>query len=159
MNRLDTKTRTQVIRCLVEGNSIRSTERITGVTKKAIIRLLVEVGEVCREYQDWALRDLTCKHVQCDEIWSFCGAKEKNASDEKKLQGWGDIWTWTAIDADTKLIMSWLVGNRDANCAARFMRDVASRIKNRIQLTTDGFKAYFDAVEDSFLGEIDYACS
>jgi IS1 family transposase len=120
-------------------------------------QLLLQVAEVCREYQDNAIRNLTCKRVQADEIWAFCGAKEKNASPEKKDQGWGDVWTWTAIDADSKLIISWLVGNRDASCATRFMRDVASRIRNRIQLTTDGYKAYFDAVEDSFVGEIDYA--
>jgi IS1 family transposase len=157
MNKLTIAERSQVIRCLVEGNSIRSTERITGVTKKAIIRLLVQAGEVCRIYQDGALRNLACKRVQCDEIWSFCGAKEKNTSPEKKLKGWGDVWTWTAIDADSKLVLSWLVGNRDASCATRFMHDVASRIKNRIQLTSDGYKAYFDAIEDAFVGEIDYA--
>jgi len=95
--------------------------------------------------------------IEADEIWAFCGSKEKNTKAEKKAQGWGDVWTWTAIDADTKLLVSYLVGDRNASCATKFMRDVASRVKNRIQLTTDGFKPYFWAVDDAFAGEIDYA--
>ena len=157
MNRLDNAKRSQVIRCLVEGTSIRATVRMTGVAKKTVMRLLCEIGEVCREFQDSAFNGLTCRRVEADEIWSFCGSKEKNTKAEKREQGWGDVWTWVAIDGDSKLVMSWLVGKRDAACAHRFMEDVASRIKNRIQLTTDGYKAYFDAVEDAFLGDIDYA--
>ncbi len=157
MNRLDTKTRTQVIRCLVEGNSIRSTERITGVTKKAITRLLVEIGEVCREHQDQAFRNLTCQRLQLDEIWSFCSAKQKNASEEKKAHGWGDVWTWTAIDADTKLIPSWLIGKRDAVCATEFVQDLAARLKNRVQITSDGHRAYLVAIEAAFGSDVDYA--
>ena len=156
-NRLDTKARAQVIRCLAEGNSIRSTVRITGVAKNTIIKLLLDVAEVCREFQDATIRNLTCKRIEADEIWSFCGAKEKNAKPEKKNQGWGDVWTWTAIDADSKLVVSWLVGDRTSACATKFMKDVAGRVKNRIQLTTDGFKPYFWAVDDAFAGEIDYA--
>src|SRR5713101_3119746 len=106
MNRLDTKARAQVIRCLAEGNSIRSTVRITGVAKNTIVKLLLEVAEVCRKYQDTHFRNLTCKRLQLDEIWSFIGSKEKNTKPEKKAKGAGDVWTWTAIDADTKLIPS-----------------------------------------------------
>ena len=130
---------------------------MTGVARMTIEKLLVDLGTACAKMQDEAFHNLTTRRVECDEIWAFCGAKEKNASPEKKARGWGDIWTWTAIDSDSKLILSWLVGNRDASCATRFMSDVASRLKHRVQLTTDGFKAYFDAVEDSFRGEIDYA--
>lgn len=157
MNKLTTEERAQVIRCLVDGNSIRATERITGITKKAITRLLVQMGDVCRAYQDAHFQNLPSKRVECDEIWSFCGAKDKNATPEKKEQGWGDVWTFTAIDADSKLIMSWLIGRRDYPCATRFMKDVASRLKNRVQLTTDGFRPYFWAVDDAFVGDVDYA--
>lgn len=157
MNRLDNKTRSQVIRCLVEGNSIRSTERLTGVTKKAITRLLVEIGDVCRRYQDEHLRNLSCKHIQVDEIWSFCGAKEKNTSPDKKMQGWGDVWTWTAIDADTKLMASWQIGDKSVRCAKQFMNDLASRLSHRVQLTSDGNRAYLYAVDDAFGTEIDFA--
>jgi len=101
------------------------------VTKKAITRLLVQVGEVCRKHQDQTFRNLTCKRLQLDEIWSFCGSKEKNTKAEKKVQGWGDVWTWTAIDADTKLIPSWLIGNRDAVCATEFVQDLAARLTAR----------------------------
>ena len=157
MNKLDTYKRAQIIRCLVDGNSIRATERITGVTKKAITRLLCEIGEVCRRYQDDTFRNLTCKRLQLDEIWSFCGSKEKNTKEEKKEQGWGDVWTWTAIDADTKLIPSWLMGNRDAVCATEFMQDLAARLKNRVQITSDGHRAYLVAVERTFGSDVDYA--
>jgi IS1 family transposase len=157
MNRLDTDSRAQVIRCLVDGNSIRATERITGVTKKAITRLLCDIGEVCREYQDQHFRNLTCKRLQLDEIWSFCGSKEKNTKAEKKAQGWGDVWTWTAIDADTKLIPSWLIGKRDAGCATEFVQDLAARLKNRVQVTTDGHKSYLIAMESAFGADVDYA--
>ena len=157
MNRLDNKTRAQIIRCLVDGNSIRATERTTGITKKAVTRLLVEIGEVCRAYQDAHFQNLPCKRIQVDEIWSFCGAKEKNASPEKKAQGWGEVWTWTAIDAGTKLIASWMVGNKTIACAKRFTQDLAARLANRVQLTSDGNRAYLFAIDDAFGTEIDFA--
>lgn len=157
MNRLTTKERSQVIRCLVDGNSIRATERITGITKKAITRLLVEIGEVCREYQDQTFQLLPCKRIQVDEIWSFCGAKEKNASAEKKAQGWGEVWTWTAICADSKLIMSWQVGDKSIACAKRFMVDIKNRLAQRVQLTSDGNRAYLIAVDDAFGVDVDFA--
>jgi len=127
MNRLDNARRSQVIRCLVEGTSVRATVRMTGVAKKTVLRLLCEIGEVCREVQDVMFRGLTCRRIQIDEIWSFCGAKEKIASAEKKAQGWGDVWTWVAIDADTKIVPSWLVGKRDTHCAIEFVNDLAGR--------------------------------
>ena len=158
MNKLSTAKRTQVIRCLVEGNSIRSTERITEVTRNAIGRLLLDMGEVCRDFQDRALRNLSCKRLQLDEVWSFCYAKEKNVPTDKKGEfGYGDVWTWTAIDADTKLIPSWLIGRRDSICAAEFVRDIAARLSNRVQITTDGHKPYLMAVEDAFGSDVDYA--
>ena len=158
MNKLSTAKRTQVIRCLVEGNSIRSTERITEVTRNAIGRLLLDMGEVCRDFQDRALRNLSCKRLQLDEVWSFCYAKEKNVPAAKKGEfGYGDVWTWTAIDADTKLIPSWLIGRRDSICAAEFVRDIAERLNNRVQITTDGHKPYLMAVEDAFGSDVDYA--
>jgi IS1 family transposase len=157
MNRLDKTRQKQVIAALVEGNSLRATARMTGVARMTIEKLLVDLGTACAKMQDERLRDLTCKRIEADEIWAFCGAKEKNASEEKKAQGWGDVWTWTAIDSDSKLIVSWLVGKRDAVCATEFMRDVASRLKNRVQLTTDGHKPYLRAVEDAFGADVDYA--
>ncbi len=157
MNRLDTKARTQLIECLAEGNSIRSTVRITGVAKNTVVNLLLDVAEVCREFQDNALRNLSCKRLQLDEIWIFVYAKEKNASPEKKAQGAGDAWTWTAIDADSKLIVSWLVGNRDSVCATEFVKDVASRLKHRVQITTDGHRPYLIAMENAFGADVDYA--
>jgi IS1 family transposase len=157
MNKLTTSERAQVIRCLVDGNSIRATERITGVTKKAITRLLVQIGEVCRQYQDERFRNLTCQRLQLDEIWSFCGSKERNTKAEKKAQGWGDVWTWTAIDADTKLIPSWLIGKRDSECATEFVLDLAARLKSRVQITSDGHRAYVVAIEAAFGSDVDFA--
>lgn len=158
MNKLSIEKRTQVIKALVEGNSIRATCRITDTAKGTVIRLLGDVGKACAEYQDKHLRNLPCKHIQCDEIWSFCYAKDKNVPIDKQGRfGYGDVWTWTAIDADTKLIPSWLVGLRDANYGYRFMSDLKSRLANRVQLTTDGHRVYLWAVEDAFGGEVDYA--
>lgn len=158
MNRLDAARRSQVIRCLVEGNSIRSTVRMTGVAKNTVVKLLVELGAACAEYQDQALRNLKCKRVQCDEIWSYIGAKDKNVPADKQGQfGIGSVWTWTAIDADSKLIVSWLVGTRDVGTATEFMQDLAGRLSNRVQLTTDGHRAYLMAVEDAFGANIDYS--
>jgi IS1 family transposase len=131
---------------------------MTGVAKNTIVKLLVDLGKVCSEYQDKALRNLPCKRVQCDEIWSFCYAKEKNVPKDKKGQfGYGDVWTWTAICADTKLVLSFFVGDRRYATARPFIQDLASSLKSRIQLTTDGHKAYLNAVDDAFGGDIDYS--
>jgi len=158
MNKLDTKKRAQILGCLVEGNSIRATSRLTGTSKNTVVKLLVDVGRACAEYQDKTLRGLSCKRVQCDEIWSFCYAKEKNVPEDKKGQfGYGDVWTWTAIDADTKLVLSFLVGPRDGEAAEFFMEDVASRLTHRVQLTTDGHRPYLQAIEGAFGLDVDYA--
>jgi IS1 family transposase len=157
MNKLTTTKRIQVVRCLVEGNSVRATVRVTGVAKNTIAKLIVDLGEACLDYQDEHLRNLPCKRVQCDEIWSFVGAKAKNVPTEHKTDGWGDIWTWTAIDADTKLVPCWMVGNRDFVTAKQFIGDLASRLSKRVQLSTDGHRPYLMAVEEIFGSEIDYA--
>lgn len=159
MNRLDPQTRTRVISCLVEGCSIRSTVRITGVSKKTVTRLLVEAGNVAAEYQDRVLRNLTTRRVQVDELWGFNYCKQKNVTEKiaSKVAGAGDVWLWVAIDADTKLVASWLLGSRDAACAETFVRDLASRLSHRVQLTSDGYRPYLEAVEDAFGAEIDYA--
>lgn len=131
---------------------------MTGAAKGTVTRLLASVGKACAEYQDVMLRDLPCKNIQCDEIWSFCYAKEKNVPQEYKGQfGFGDVWTWTALDADTKLVPSWLVGSRDAEHGQLFINDLKNRLANRIQLTTDGHKVYLSAIENAFGSEIDYA--
>ena len=150
MNRLTLAKRTAVVAALVEGASVRATGRMTGVAKGTILKLLAEVGARCLAYQDDTLVDLPCTVVQCDEIWSFVGAKERNIPAEEKGLGRGDVWTWTAICADTKLVPSWHVGSRDADAALFFMEDLASRLANRVQLTTDGHKAYLSAVEGAF---------
>lgn len=158
MNRLPIAKRVAVISPLVEGCSVRSTSRLTGVAKGTILRLLADVGTACATYQDEAIRNVPAKRVQIDEIWSFVGCKQKNLTPEIAAQGVaGDAWTFVAIDADTKLVLSWLVGLRDAGCATDFMQDVASRLANRIQLTTDGHKMYLSAVDDAFGGNIDYS--
>jgi IS1 family transposase len=158
MNQLSTAKRVQVIAALVEGNSIRSTERMTGVAKHTILRLLAELGTACAHFQDICLTDLPCRHIQCDEIWSFCYAKEKNLPEALRGQfGYGDVWTWTAICADCKLVPSWLVGLRDADYASAFIQDLASRLKHRVQLTTDGHRPYLEAVETAFGADIEYA--
>jgi IS1 family transposase len=147
-----------VIASLVEGNSIRATVRMTGISKPTVLKLLADIGTACAEYQDRTLRNLSCRRLQCDEIWSFCYAKEKNVPLQDRARfGVGDIWTWTGIDADTKLIPCWLVGERTARDANLFMQDLASRLLHRVQLTTDGHKPYLTAVESSFGHQIDYA--
>ena len=131
---------------------------MTGVSRITVTKLLVEIGAACAEYQNEALQNLPCKRVQCDEIWAFCYAKDKNVPDHRRDEfGVGSIWTWTAIDADTKLVASWTIGNRDADTARVFMGDLASRLRNQIQLTTDGHKAYLEAVDEAFSGDIDDA--
>lgn len=158
MNKLSTAKRVAVVASLVEGNSIRATARMTNVSKPTILKLLVQLGNVCTQFQDAAIRNLRSKRIECDEIWQFCYAKAKNVPEEKRgTFGYGDVWTWTALDADSKLIVSWLVGGRDAGSAFTFMNDVASRISTRVQLTTDGHKVYVEAVEDAFGADVDYA--
>jgi IS1 family transposase len=158
MNRLDADRRAQVIRCLVEGNSIRSTVRMVGVAKNTVAKLLVELGAACSEYQGRVMRNLPCQRIQCDEIWAFVGCKQKQVRPEKLEQGiCGDVWTWTAIDAETKLIPCWLIGQRDVIAARDFIDDLASRLALRVQLTTDGHKPYLTAVDRAFGEEIDYA--
>jgi len=157
MNKLGIEKRTRVVGALVEGNSLRAISRMTGTHRSAILKLLAELGAACSIYQDKVFRNLTCKRIQCDEIWSFVGAKQKNASEEKKAQGWGDVWTWTALDADTKLVPCWYIGTRDAGAAFHFIHDLKARLAGRVQLTTDGLKHYKVAVEDAFGSEIDFA--
>ena len=131
---------------------------MTGVAKNTIINLLVDAGRACADYQRSVMRGLPCKRFEVDEIWAFCGMKAKNIPAERKGEfGIGDVWTWTAIDAETKLVPCWLVGKRDAACAERFIRDLAGRLANRIQLTSDGLKVYINAVDEAFGGEVDYA--
>ncbi|MDR3401762.1 MAG: DDE-type integrase/transposase/recombinase [Chthoniobacter sp.] len=157
MNKLSIEERTRVVSALVEGNSLRAVTRMTGVHRTTVMNLLVDLGNACSLYQDEKMRNLSCKRIQCDEIWAFCGAKEKNASVEQKAKGWGDVWTWVALDADTKLVPCWFVGTRDAGAAYHFIHDLADRLANRVQLTTDGHKAYLSAVEDAFGADVDYA--
>jgi IS1 family transposase len=158
MNKLDIKKRAQILSCLVEGNSIRATVRMTGAAKNTVVKLLADVGAACAAYQDKALRNLPCKRLQCDEIWSFVYAKAKNVPTAKAApEGAGDAWTWTAIDADTKLVAAWMIGPRDGGVAYDFMQDLAGRLASRVQLTTDGLKAYLEAVEGAFGADIDYA--
>ena len=158
MNKLDPARRVAVLSALVEGCSIRSTVRMTGVAKNTVLKLLVDAGEASARYQHETLRNLTSRRIQCDEIWSFCQMKQKNVPAERQgVSGFGDVWTWTAMCPDTKLIASWLVGARDAEHANAFIADLASRLAHRVQLTTDGLKLYLEAVEQGFGGEIDYA--
>lgn len=159
MNRLTSEQRAKVISCLIEGNSIRSTVRITGVAKKTVMRLVFEVGSFCADYQDRVFRDLKCERIQVDECWSFCYCKEKTVTPkiEANNPGAGDAWLWAAIDADTKLVPCWLVGKRDPASARDFIEDLAGRLSNRIQLTSDGLKLYIKAVDKAFGGDIDYA--
>ena len=158
MNKLDREARSRILHLLCEGNSIRAVTRLTGISKKAVSRLMVDAGQAAAWYQDRVFRNLTCKRIQVDEFWAFVYAKQKNVPLAKKApQGAGDVWTWTAIDADTKLIPSWFVGGRDSDAAMIFMEDLASRLANRVQLTSDGHKAYLEAVEGAFGSDIDYA--
>mgnify|MGYP000977554427 CR=1 FL=1 len=158
MNRLGNEDRVRVISCLVEGNSIRSTARITGIAKNTIAKLLVEIGAAYSKYQDETFRNLKLSRIQCDEIWSFVYAKQENVTVEMLADKHaGDVWTWTAIDAETKLILCWMIGGRDAAAAHAFICDLACRLSNRVQLTTDGHKAYLTTVDGAFGNDVDYA--
>jgi IS1 family transposase len=158
MNRTSIEQRAQIVSLLVEGNGINAITRITGVAKNTVLKLLAELGEACEAFHDENVRGLTSKRIQADEIWSFCYAKKKNVPAQYQGEfGFGDVWTWTAIDADSKLMVSWLIGRRGAQDALAFMRDVASRLTNRVQLTTDAHHAYLYAVEGAFHRDVDYA--
>lgn len=159
MNQLSIADRVAVIRCLVDGCSMRATSRITGVARNTIDKLLVELGAVCLDYQDRTLHNLPCKRIQVDECWAFCYAKSKNVTPEiaAKNPFAGDVWTWAALDADTKLIPCWIIGPRDGVTARIFVNDLADRLADRIQLTSDGLNAYLAAVEKAFRGDVDYA--
>ena len=158
MNKLDIKARALILKCLCEGMSIRATSRLADVSKNTVNKLLIDAGKACADYHDQAVRNVTASVVQCDEIWSFTYAKQKNVKTAKAApEEAGDTWTWTALDSDSKLIVSYMVGGRDSEYASAFMSDLQSRLANRVQLTTDGHKAYLEAVEDAFGGDIDYA--
>jgi IS1 family transposase len=158
MNRLPLERRAQIVGLLAEGNGLRATSRLADVSINSVTKLLMDVGAACEAYQDESLRGLNCRRIQCDEIWAFVYAKNKNLPEQYRGPfGYGDVWTWTALDADTKLIPSWAVGRRDGFTASAFIRDLADRLATRVQLTTDGQKVYLEAVEGSFGSEIDYA--
>jgi IS1 family transposase len=158
MNKLPSAKRAQILSMLVEGSSMHSTARVVGVSFNTVAKLLEEAGKACEAFHDKEVRNVQAKRVQCDEIWSFCYAKAKNVEAAKAApDGAGDLWTWTALDADSKLIISYLCGGRDAGYANEFMQDVADRVATRIQLTTDGHKAYLEAVEGAFGAAVDYA--
>lgn len=158
MNKLSIARRTQLVAALIEGNSVRSTARMTDTAFNTVLKFVVDIGKVCRKYLDEQMRDLPCKRLQADEIWQFCYAKDKNLPDSMRGKaGVGSVWTWIAIDADTKLVPTFHVGTRDAACAYEFMSDVASRLRGRVQLTTDGHLAYLNAVRDAFGRDIDYS--
>ncbi len=144
-----------IISCLTEGNSIRATVRLTGASKNTITKLIVEFGEFAAWYQDKMLRNLKCTDLQLDEIWAFCGCKEKNKGACANPQG-GDIWTWTALCRDTKLVPSWLVADRGNRAAAEIVKDLASRLANRVQIATDGHRAYIYAIKGAFGEDVDY---
>lgn len=158
MNRLPLERRARIIGMLVEGNSLRAVSRMADVSINTVTKLLVDVGAACERFQDETLRDLKCKRIQCDEIWSFVYAKAKNVP-EKMRGAWGvgDVWTWVAMDADSKLVPSWGVGRRDAFTGHAFIRDLASRLAHRVQVTTDGHKVYLEAIEGAFGANVDYA--
>lgn len=158
MNKLTSAKRAQILGTMVEGVSIRAISRLTGASKNTLVKLLADAGNACLDYQDRTLRNLNSKRVQADEIWSFVYSKQKNVPEDKRGQfGFGDVWTWTALAADSKLIICWYLGRRDADAALTFMTDLADRLSNRIQLTTDGHHAYLTAVDAAFERQIDYA--
>jgi IS1 family transposase len=158
MNRLSLQKRAQILHMLVEGNSLRATARMADVSYNSVLKLVVEAGESCAKYHDTHVRGLNSRRIQCDEIWSFCHAKQKNVPTAKAAPaGAGDVWTWTSLDADSKLICNYVVGGRDTEYAIALMDDLRSRLNNRVQITTDGHRAYLEAVEGAFGGDVDYA--
>lgn len=158
MNKLPLHKRVQILSMLVEGSSMRSISRVVGVSINTVSKLLVQAGQACAVYHDEHVRNLNCERVQCDEIWSFIGCKQKSVDSAKNTQTFsGDVWTWTSIDADSKLICNWFVGGRNAEFANIFMQDLADRLAHRVQMTTDGHKAYLNAIEGAFGADIDYA--
>ena len=158
MNKLPLKTRSLILKMLCEGQSMRATARLADVSFNTVAKLLIDAGRVCADLHDEMVQGVTASHIQCDEIWSFTYAKQKNVAGAKAAPAEaGDTWTWTALDSDSKLIVSWLVGGRDSEYAIEFMDDLRSRLANRVQLTTDGHKAYLEAVEGAFGGDVDYA--
>jgi IS1 family transposase len=157
MNTLSLEKRTQILGMMVEGMSIRAISRLTGASKNTLVKLLADAGEIFAAYHDEHVRNLPCKRLQLDEIWSFVGCKEKNVTPEKKAEGQGDIWTWTAICADTKLIASWFIGDRTAETGTMFTCDLRNRLAGRVQITTDGHKAYLQAMDAAFGEDVDYA--
>lgn len=158
MNRLSTEKRAQIIGALVEGNSIRATSRMTNVAKNTVVKLLVDLGQACADYQDQTLRDLPCKVIEADEIWAFCHSKQKNVPEKHKgTFGYGDVWTYTALCADTKIVPTWLIGEQNRDDAEVFMIDLAGRMANRIQLNTDGNRIYESIVHSAFGHNVDWA--
>src|ERR1041385_2992758 len=158
MNKLSSKDRARILHLLCEGNSIRATVRLTGASKNTIAKLLVTAGKACMAYQDRVLVNLKCRRIEVDELWSFIGAKEKNVATAKnKTEAMGDVWTWVSICAETKLVPAWYIGDRDTEAATFFMENLAKRLANRVQLTSDGHKPYLEAVEGAFGLEVDYA--
>jgi IS1 family transposase len=158
MNKLPLQTRVQILNMLIEGSSMRSISRVAGVSINTVTKLLVDAGEACAAYHEEHVRNVRASRIQCDEIWSFTYAKAKNVAKAKAApEGAGDVWTWTGLDSDSKMIVSWLVGGRDGSYAMEFMDDLAKRLANRVQLTTDGHRAYLEAVEGAFGDDVDYA--
>ena len=157
MNMLSTQKRGFIVRALVEGTSVRATARLADVSKVTVLKLIADLGYAAYLFHDRNVRNVRVRRLQVDEIWSFVGAKAKNVSPDKEAEGWGDAWTWTAIDADSKLCVSYLVGGRDAGWAQEFMQDCANRIRGRVQITSDGHRAYLEAVESAFGADVDYA--
>lgn len=155
MNRLNTEEQTNIINCLVNGCSIRATSRITNHSKNTIISFLIELGKACQKYQDKVLTNLPCTNVECDEIWTFCHCKQKN--NKANVATWGDTWLWVALDVNTRLVINWTLGKRDLDAAISFMSNLESRLKNKVQLTTDGMLKYKEAVEKAFGGNVDYS--
>jgi IS1 family transposase len=148
MNQLSVERRAAIVRCLSEGNSVRATSRLTGASRTTVLSLLVDLGELCRTYQSHVLRNIASRRVQCDEIWSFVGAKSMRVLGGAR--GAGDVWTWTAIDADSKLMICWLVGPRTPENCRMFIRDLSGRLATRVQITTDGLGSYVSAIEGAF---------
>jgi IS1 family transposase len=158
MNKLSKQKRVQIVSALVEGNSINAVSRMVGVSNNTVLKLLADLGNACAIYQDRVFRNLNLNRIECDEIWSFCFSKQKNVPVEHQDEfGYGDVYTWVAIDAETKLVPCWYVGRRDGHCAYEFIKDLADRLAHRVQLTTDGYKAYLNPIEEVFGTEIDYA--